>query len=153
MIYPHTPYEDWFNGRDEYPEIWIRDSVHRPSSLKDPARVLSEDRDAARLIDELENLIGSLRRYRRDLAARYNELSTMPYTYRRACTRNKSWTSKRVTYTIKLTRTYEDGTTVDEIEETFSGKDRKQALERFEELKKSRPGIPADLDLEKARWE
>ncbi len=67
MIYPHTPYEDWFNGRDEYPEIWIRDSVHRPSSLKDPARVLSEDRDAARLIDELENLIGSLRRYRRDL--------------------------------------------------------------------------------------
>ena len=55
----------------------------------------------------------------------------------------------RQTYTITL----EDGTEIKELREKYSGKDRRKAFARFEEIQKQRPGIEAIKDIEKRSWE
>lgn len=54
---------------------------------------------------------------------------------------------------ITLTKTLDDGTQVKELSETYTGKERRQAIARFEALKKERPGIEAIKDIEKKAWE
>ena len=58
-----------------------------------------------------------------------------------------------VEYYITLTKTLDDGTQVKELSETYTGKERRQAIARFEALKKQRPGIEAVKDIEKKSWE
>ena len=152
-IYPHDPYSLWFRESGDYPEIRVFQSVQRPASFTDPKRILDRDRMIVTFLRDLENLTENLRQYRRDLAVRYNELSTMPYNLRLSCVRNRSFSTKRVTFTVTLSRILEDGTVIEEISEKYPGIERKQALARYENLKKTHPGIEASLDLEKAFWE
>ena len=46
-----------------------------------------------------------------------------------------------------------DGTEIKELREKYSGKDRRKAFARFEEIQKQRPGIEAIKDIEKRSWE
>jgi len=48
---------------------------------------------------------------------------------------------------------YEDGTEIQELNEHYTGKQRREALARFEELRKQRPGIELVKDIEKRSWE
>lgn len=141
-----------FNHRGEYTQthhIYLVD----PSHLDTLDRITQRDRFTAdyiaRLTEELENLTA----YRRALADRYNELSTMPYTLRLSCKRHRSYRDNKVLYTIKLTRHYQDGTENDELTETYPGTERRTALARYAELQKSHPGIDCELDIAKASWE
>ena len=54
---------------------------------------------------------------------------------------------------LPLSRRYEDGTEVDELHEHFPGKQRREALARYEALKRSRPGIQAEKDIDRRSWE
>lgn len=145
-------FENWFDGDDE-PSVYLNHSIHDPAKTADPNRLIQYDKDAAGLIRDLEKLVANLTLYRRAIAERYNELQTAPYTLRLSCIRYKSWYDKRVTYTIALTRVYADGAETAELTETYLGTERRKALARFEELKKSHAGIETRLDIEKARWE
>ena len=58
-----------------------------------------------------------------------------------------------MTFTVRLERRYSDGTTVNVFTEVFSGKERKQAIEKFNSMKSERPGIATAVDLDKGAWE
>lgn len=114
-------------------------------------RIPSEDRDAARIIAQCESMITAMQEYRQALAARYAELASSPYTLRLELERYPY--SSGIVYHVRLIRSYPDGTEVKEIDESYKGKQRREALARFEELKKQRPGIETIVDIERRSWE
>lgn len=86
------------------------------------------------------------------MAQRYGQLETMPFKEELSLTRRKAYRGP-VTFTVRLERRYSDGTTVNIFTEVFSGKERKQAVEKFNSMKSERPGIATSVDLDKASWE
>lgn len=124
----------------------------QPKKLKTFRDVQHRDADAEQKISQLEKLIEDLKDYRIALAARYGELSTMSYKTRLLLERAPHWKG-HIEYIVTMTRTMEDGTAIEDLREVYKGKDRKQAFKRFEELKKSHPGIDAAQDIERRHWE
>lgn len=131
---------------------WI--TFYKADKLKELAEITAADKRAGQDIAELENLIADLKEYRQALAARYAQLETMSYTDRLELERRPDgWRGGNITYYLRIVRKYEDGTEAQQYHETFPGKQRRDALKRFEELKKQRPGIEAVKDIEKKSWE
>lgn len=130
----------------------IRDYLLLPEKLTEN-EIRRYDESAARTIAECEAAIEDLKEYRRDLAARYAQLTTAPYKLRLEIERDPHWRNQGVDYYVRIIKTYEDGTEVQELNEHYSGKERRQALARFEELRKQRPGIEIKKDIERRSWE
>ena len=133
-------------------EIRITAYLIRPDKLT-ADRIPWNDEKAARLISGCESLIASLKEYRQALAERYAMLQTAPYKLRLELERKPSYNGSGVLYYVRIVREYQDGTEVQELAETYQGKQRREALARFEELKKQRPGIEIMKDIEKRSWE
>ena len=125
----------------------------RADKLDTAKRIADADKYAAQDIAELEELIADIKAYRQTLAARYAELDTMPYTYRLELERDRRYRDSKVYYYVRLVKIYADGTTLNELSEEYSGTERKKAIERFEEIKRQRPGIEAVKDIAKSAWE
>ena len=143
-----------YNAREYGAEArpWVM--FYNADHLKELAEIAHADKRAGQDIAELENLIADLKEYRQALAARYAQLETMAYTDRLELERHpNSWRGGNVTYYLRIVRKYEDGTEAQQYHETFPGKQRRDALKRFEELKKQRPGIEAVKDIGKKGWE
>lgn len=138
---------------DRQANIRINSYITHPGKLETPDRVAYYDKHASETIKRMEEYIESLKGYRQALADRYNQLVTMPYTLHLELVRRKGYFDKRVTYTLRLYRLYEDGHKQDEQKTTYSGAERKKAFSDFEEVKKQRPGIDYKIDVEKAKWE
>lgn len=111
------------------------------------------DSTAARCIVEMQQAIADLSEYRQALATRYADLSTAPYTLRLELERYPADSFHGVLFEVRIIKRYEDGTTVPELREKYQGKQRREALVRFEALKKQRPGIEIWQDIERRRWE
>ena len=118
----------------------------RPDKLDTFDRIRHYDDSAARLIADCKRLERQLLEYRQDLAARYGELATMPSTETLKIEREPRASGIRYHVTS-------DGTTVDVLRETYTGKERGKALSRFAELQKQRPGIAAVKDIARRSWE
>lgn len=140
-------------GRDGFYQenIWI--NFQLPDTIYELKYIQQRDRFAEQDIKRLEALLSNLKEYRQDLARRYSELASMPYTYKLYLVREKSWSTKKVSYTVRLARVLPDGKEIDEQKEVFSGSERKQAFELFADLKKARPGIETVQDTNKKQWE
>ena len=127
--------------------------------LQHPAKLTTEkikhyDQTAARLIFEAQQAVADLTEYRQALAARYAQLTTAPYSLRLELERcREGYNPSKVFYYVRIRKIYEDGTEILELKERFTGKERRKALARFEELKKQRPGIEVWQDIEKRAWE
>ena len=134
-------------------EIRVSGYFQHPDKLTTPERVAHYDRSAAGSIQRMEEYIEALRGYRQALAARYAALASMPYGYRLDLIRRRGWSDKRVTYTVALVREYQDGHEEAEESTTYPGAQRREALKAFEALKRSRPGIACNVDIEKRPWE
>ena len=80
-------------------------------------------------------------------------MESAPYALRLELERKQSYSGSGVLYYVRIIREYQDGTEVQELAETYQGKQRREALARFEELKKQRPGIEIMKDIEKRSWE
>lgn len=148
-------YEELFTQyghRSDDGRVNIRGYFGRPEKQDKLESVIYQDQTAARLIRECLETVELLKEYRQALAVRYGQLETMPYTEGLSLTRRKSYRGP-VTFTVRLERRYSDGTTVNIFTEAFSGKERKQAIEKFNAMKSERPGIAASVDLDKASWE
>ena len=132
----------------------IRFSIYLtdPAKLTTPKDIVWRDKHIAEDITRLESVLEALRDYRKDLAARYGELETMPYTRLLKLERHPHWKG-HIEYIITITRTYPDKTEVHELREVYPGKERKKAFERTAELLKQYPGIPYEKDIEKQSWE
>lgn len=129
---------------------WI--TFYKTAKLRSSADVQRADDQAARDIAEMEKLIDDLKEYRQALAARYAQLETMPYRDRIELERSPGYNSG-VKYYLRIMRRYEDGTE-DQLEfHCYDGKQRREALKAFEDLKRERPGIEAVKDIEKKSWE
>lgn len=77
----------------------------------------------------------------------------MPYKLRLDLIRNKGWHDKRVTYTMRLVRAYEDGHEDTEQETKYPGTERRAAIAAFEAMQKQCPGIECNMDISKRSWE
>ena len=133
-------------------EIRILYYLRRPEALDTFDRIKHYDREAAQIIAQCKKLIEDMSEYRQDLAARYNQLATMPSRRRLRLERYVNFNNKKFYYIRHFTN-YDDGTVVETETETFHGKERRAALARFAELKKQYPGIVAEMDIEKKSWE
>ena len=148
-------YQELFNrygSRSREADIRINGYLVLPDKLNTAKDITWEDGMAARLIADCEKLIAQMKEYRQDLAKRYNQLETMAYSERVELERNPRLYSG-VSYYVRIVRKYQDGTEITVQEEHFPGKERHQAIKRFEEIKKQRPGIEAAKDIEKRSWE
>ena len=134
-------------------EIRVSGYFQHPDKLDTPERVAYYDRSAAGTIQRMEEYIEALRGYRQALAARYADMASIPYDYRLDLIRRRGWYDKRVTYTVALVREYQDGHEEAEESTTYPGTQRREAIKAFEALKKSRPGIACNVDIEKRGWE
>ena len=133
-------------------DINIRGYLVKPDKLTQE-RIRGFDNSAAGIIARCEETIAALKEYRQALAARYAELESAPYALRLELERKPSFNGSGVVYYVRIIREYQDGTEVQELAETYQGKQRREALARFEELKKQRPGIEIIQDTEKKPWE
>lgn len=139
-------FDSWHNG-----DIHLRGYFRLPEQLT-CSEIPGLDRNAARLQEEARQLLEDLTEYRQALANRYAALETAPYRLRLSLIRHPGWRSG-VTYDLALSRIYEDGTEVHEIREHYTGKQRQEAIGRFESLRRSRPGIDTIKDIVKKEWE
>lgn len=133
-------------------EIRITAYLTRPDKLT-ADRIPWNDKYAAETIARCELLAAQLKEYRQALAERYAMLQTAPYKLRLELKREPGWRGRGVDYYVNIYRTYEDGTEVMELNEHYQGKQRREAMSRFEELKKQRPGIEIVKDIERRSWE
>lgn len=145
-------YKDWFRAHNDSGDRRIFIYISRPSSLNSSQRIADTDKSACRYIEELKETISELEEYRKDLAERYAALEVMPYRRVLSIIRKRAYKGN-VTFTVKIKKIYSDCTQLDELSETFTGKEKKAALARFEELAKAYPGIETVKDLEKKNWE
>ena len=148
-------YKELFGGwhcRDGYANHTLYINCYRPDKLSTVAEILQNNERASRTIAELESYITALREYQQELAKRAAQLETMGYKLLLTLKRYKRYQGG-VEYYITLTKTLDDGTQTKELSEPYTGKERRQAIARFEALKKQRPGIEAVKDIEKESWE
>lgn len=141
-----------FGSEQESAEVRPYIYIQHPRKLSTPEEIMYRDKDAAANIQRLESIIADLKDYRQALTARYGELETMPYTRLLKLERCPHWKGN-IEYTVTITRNYQDKTEIKELREVYSGKDRRKAISRYEELKKQFPGIPCEMDIEKRQWE
>lgn len=141
-----------YGSEQESAEVRPYIYIQHPRKLTTPEEIAYRDKDAAKAIQQLERIIADLKDYRQALAARYGELETMPYTRLLKLERCPHWKG-RIEYTVTITKTHSDGTKIQELRETYSGKDRRKAITRFRELQKQRPGLESVMDIEKRQWE
>lgn len=132
----------------------IRFSIYltAPEKLTTPKDIVWRDKHTAEEINRLETVLEALKDYRKDLAARYGELETMPYTRLLKLERHPHWKG-HIEYIITITRKFSDKTEIDELREVYPGKERKKAFDRTAQLLKQYPGIPYEKDIEKRSWE
>ena len=146
--------DDWscsYSGSRAEHKVELRGYFLKPAQLLQD-QVKRYDESAARLISEMQEEIAALIEYRRALAARYAELETQAYKTTLKLAREPHYKGA-IYYYVTITRRYEDGTEAVELNERYTGKDRKKAFDRFAELKKQRPGIEIMKDIEKRQWE
>lgn len=142
-----------YGSPSDQAEIKLYSHFMRPDTLT-ADRIAQYDKSAGRLIAEVQELISDLAEYRQALAARYAELTIMPSKPELKLERRKdSYNGGRVFYYITITNVFEDGTTTEELRETYAGTERHEAIKRYGELLKQRPGITAEKKIEKSKWE
>lgn len=133
-------------------QIIIREYIRRPEAVTDAESIKLYDRSAAEAIAEARRMIEDLTEYRQALAARYAALEVMPYK-RVLQIERENYSYSGIKYRVRIIRQFEDGSERKEFEEIYPGKERHIALKRFEELRKQNPGIEAEKDIEKSKWE
>lgn len=125
----------------------------RPDAIDDLKRVVSEDKYAARRIQEMQELIDFLKVYRVELADRYNHLLTDPYVIVIKLRREVNWSDNKKYYWIEWFKRYTD--TGKEVRTDFTkydGKQRHQAIKDFDDYVKTHPGIVSEKNIEKGRY-
>lgn len=123
-----------------------------PAAMLDLKSLESADRRAADDIRRLESYAEALKLYRAAVAQRYQELATAPTVPVITLKRTKT-SYNGIRYTLAEYRQYLDGTRTELRHTTYSGKERHKAIAAFNAAVKAHPGITAEMDIAKGRWE
>lgn len=133
-------------------DIRINGYLLHPDQLDTVDRVQGYDQSAERIIQELEAKIQQLKVYRIALAERYNYLATAPTVPVVRLTRRKTYEGKVYYGLMTYSRNLLDGREVKTSTTTFPGKERRKAIEAYNDYVKAHPGITAEMDFEKRSW-
>lgn len=124
-----------------------------PETLHTAKTILNSFNSVERTLEELEEVMEELKAYRVALTERYNFITTAPTKQKIKLYREKKYGGKVFYfiqfYTVNLVDGYEDLTEAIRYE----GKERKKAIEHFEQLKKEKTGVIFEQDIERGRWE
>ena len=126
----------------------------KADDMNETARIQRSDECAAQLIQECQAAIAQLTAYRISLAERYGFLSSSPSVPVIRLERIRNTYENKVYYHLRFLRRFlEDGTEVEERKEKYPGTERQKAIADYKAYIKAHPGITAEMDIEKKRWE
>lgn len=135
-------------------EITLRGYFVKADSINETDRIQSHDESAARMIRECQAVISRLTAYRLSLAERYNYLSVAPSIPVVRLERDKNSYDGKVYYYLRILRRFlDDKTEVEERREKYPGAERHKAIADYKAYMKAHPGITAEMDIGKKRWE
>lgn len=129
--------------------------LYKPDAISSMDRLTYYGSTADRAIADCKHMIETLEAYKLKLHERAQQLTTAPYHFELELKREKHWNDSPVLYFLTLYRVFDVPGIQKQTESQtrYPGKERRQALKDFEAMKKSHPGIPATLDIEKRSWE
>ena len=129
--------------------------IQRPDKIKYLDKVQNADRAAAEEIEHLKNLIELLSVYRVELFNRFQEITAVNFHLRVSIERQRQYYENKVFYYINVEKIPDraDVAPVAISFEKFNGKERHNALKRFDELCKQYPHAEQIKKIEKSRWE
>lgn len=143
-----------FGSPSREAEVRVNTYLVRADAIKDTERIAWNDKSAAETIQECESMIETLKAYRLSLAERYNYLETAAAVPVVRLKRRHDCFYKKVYYDLTISRRYvESGDEVEQERKTYKGTDRSQAIKDYKVYIKAHPGIIAELDIEKGKWE
>lgn len=138
---------------EETSEKVVRLYEQHPNSLHNEKDILNSFEHARKDIEILENYILQLKAYQSALTERYNFIKTSPVKKKIKLHRERRWKSNVFYfidfYNINLNDGYEELT----HSIKYTGKERRDAIKHFEELKKEKRDTIFEMDIEPARWE
>ncbi len=127
--------------------------VH-PDKMDNLERVVMYDKTAADYISAAQTLIDQLTAYRVALAERYAYITTAPTVPFVRLIREKRYCQNKVYYhLIAGRRNVDTGAETETERTTYPGTLRSQALKDYAAYVKAHPGILAEKDIEKSKWE
>lgn len=128
--------------------------LRRPDTLDSTRQLADYDKEAAEYIEKLEQHIEILKMYRQELCKQYNILLTAATVQGVRLEREWDRWKNKVRYRITWYTHYIDsGKDVTDTFKLFPGKERHIAIKEYKEYVKAHPGILADMDIQKAKWE
>lgn len=143
-----------YGSPSEFAEHTLHLYSHRASGLHTEADILREMKRADDFIKDMQHYIECLKAHQAELVQQYNFIATSPTKNKIRLERRKnSWTNKVNYHIIYFTVNLNDFSETESGRESFEGKDRKKALDRFAELEAAHPDYILEKDIEKARWE
>lgn len=134
-------------------EIRVIRCFQKPETLDELERVERDDHYAEETIKELEDRIRQLSTYRIALAERYNYLATAPSVPVVRLNRQKNYDGKVFYYLTTHSKNLLDGHEVQTSCKKYSGAERHTAIADYKQYVKSHPGIIAEMNIQKSKWE
>lgn len=124
-----------------------------PETLHTEKDILNSFKHVEKELESLEEAMEELKAYRIALAERYNYITTAPTKQKIKLYRERRYKEKVFYFIQFYTVNLLDGH--EELTETirYEGKERKKAIEHFEQLKKEKMGVIFEQDIERGRWE
>lgn len=131
------------------PNIYEADTIQRAA---DCAKAVSDT------LARLKAVEAECTAYLELLAARVRQLEEAApfYTLRLSLVRYRPYHADGVRYTLRVERVYPERFAIDPqpvLEEVYKGSERRVALKRLDELRKTYPGVPEHIDIGKKAWE
>lgn len=138
------------------------DTIHiyhrHPSKFESCKEIRSFDRSISDDIKRLEAALDGLKAYQVAVAERYAELATAPTVPVVKLIRRRygryGVDAGKVFYDLKTCdRNLNENLDVETSSTTFPGTERRKAIAAYHAYVKSHPGIIAEMDIEKPKWE
>ena len=129
--------------------------IKKPDKIKSLSEVQEYDKKAVSEIEYLKSKIELLSIYRAELYNRFQEINSTNYHLRITIERQRRYYENKVFYYVTV-HNVPDRTDVATLEistEVFEGKQRHNALKRFNELCKQYPHAETVQKIEKSQWE
>ena len=127
-----------------------------PKSLQTVKDCQRQDERLARYIEDLERELETLKDLRMDNFRRMQHLYSLSWTPMVKLTRERRYyRDGKVFYYLTTWKVYDDPALEPEqvSRQEYPGTARRQAIADYHAYVKSHPGIRAEMDIEKARWE
>lgn len=129
--------------------------IKKPDKIKSLSEVQEYDKKAVSEIEYLKSKIELLSIYRAELYNRFQEINSANYHLRITLERQRRYYQNKVFYYVTVHNVPDraDVATVEVLTETYEGKQRYNAIKRFDELCKQYPHAETVKKIEIPQWE